>query len=228
MPNNDKNGKRVRRPGDLILDRYMPNATEEEREAARQHLRDFAAALLRIFERLAREEESSSCYNSAMSDEAFMRLALEQAKLTLAENEFPVGAVVVAEGKVIGRGRKSSSDFHLGHAETAAIQQALQGKRYTRKDDLVLYTTLEPCTMCYGTMLHCPIRKVVFGLDDPWGGATQHDALALPARHREKVLEVVGGVLKEESRRLLREFLSITNDPYWKNWNNPLIKRIME
>lgn len=164
-----------------------------------------------------------------MTDEDYMRLALEQARLTLAEREFPVGAIVVVNGEAVGVGRKSASDFHLEHAEIAAMREVFRGKQYSRTEqDIVLYTTLEPCIMCYGTALHCPIRKIVFGLDDPYGGATNHDRSALPVRHQESVPHIVGGVLQEESRALLREFLHTTDDAYWKKWDNPLIKRIME
>ncbi len=162
-----------------------------------------------------------------MTDEDFMRVALEQAELTLAESELPVGSVVVMDGKIIGKGRKLSSNFHLGHAEMHALQEALQGKKFFRKDNhLTLYTTLEPCVMCYGTILHCPISRVVYAFEDVYGGATNIHKPSLPTRHHSKNTEIVGGILREESKKLLKKFIETTNDPIWLNSENPLIQSI--
>ncbi len=163
-----------------------------------------------------------------MTDEDFMREALEQASLTLSENEFPVGAVIVLNGTIIGRGRKSSSDFHMGHAEIHALHDALYGKQYKREDNLAIYTTVEPCIMCYGAILNCPIQKVVYAFEDAWGGATNIDAEALPIRHHLKNPEIVRGVLRKESKELLKKFLAITNEKWWQNKENILIKSILE
>ncbi len=163
-----------------------------------------------------------------MKDEDFMRLALEQASLSLSENEFPVGAVVVLNGKIIGRGRKLSSNFHMGHAEIHALQDALHGKRYKRDDDLVIYTTVEPCIMCYGAILNSPIKKVVYAFEDVYGGATSIDAKALPIRHHLRTPQIIKGVLRDESKELLKKFFLTTKDPMWGNKAGLLVKSVLE
>ena len=157
-----------------------------------------------------------------------MRLALEQARQTLVESEYPVGAIVVFQGEVIGQGRKMSTDFHMGHAEMQALSNALYGKRYRREDELTIYTTLEPCVMCFGTILNCPVTKVVYAMEDVYGGATNIPASSLPVRHLTKKPEIVSGVLREESRTLLKNFLNVTQDPFWLNPDNPLVQEILK
>lgn len=161
-----------------------------------------------------------------MEDEKFMRLALAQAEETLAENGYPVGAVVVSKGEVIGAGRKLMGDFHMGHAEMNALHEATSDRRLTRADELVVYTTLEPCVMCYGTILNCPVAKVVYAMEDVYGGATKMEAEFMP-RHHGKSPEIVSGVLREESRALLRRFLETTDDPFWINPDNRLVQAVM-
>lgn len=165
-----------------------------------------------------------------MTDEDFMREALHEAELTLNENEFPVGAIVVKGDEIIGRGRKNKHDFHLGHAEVMALRNVLEGKRYKREDELVIYTTVEPCAMCYGTILNVPIRKIVYAFEDPFGGGAHTPEHVLPVRHRgTKYPQVVSGVLREESKKLLKQFISTTQDPFWNSHpDNPLIKKILE
>ena len=163
-----------------------------------------------------------------MSDEEYMRIALEEAQQARKENDFPVGAVVVAaNGEIIGKGRKTSSNFHLGHAEIAALEQALSNTHFSRQDKLTLYTTLEPCVMCFGTILHCPITKVVYAVEDPYGGATNMKDSSFPVRHQDKMPKIKGNILREESLRLLKNFVETTDQKYWKNEQNPLIKMIL-
>jgi tRNA(adenine34) deaminase len=163
-----------------------------------------------------------------MNDEELMREALAEAQKTLSENEFPVGAIVVHNGTIIGRGRKIGSDYHLGHAEINALRDALGGKRYHRTDKLSLYTTVEPCMMCFGTILTCPIDKVVYAFEDPYGGGAHVEEAALPVRHHgHKFPKIMGGILRQESKRLLKQFLTTTDQTFWKHYENPLIKLIM-
>lgn len=154
-----------------------------------------------------------------MNDEGYMRIALEEAKIALDNGLLPVGAIVVQDGEIIGRGSKNESySYHLDHGEVVALRQALKDKNYKRNDNLTLYTTLEPCIMCYGTILHCPIRRVVYAADDIWGGATSLGKTGVfPIRHVGKIPEIVGGVLKEESKKLIRQFIETTDQEYYSN-----------
>lgn len=155
-----------------------------------------------------------------------MQIALAEAKYSLEDSIQPVGAVVVSNGEIVARGRKTRSNFHMGHAEMIALHNVTKDKKYSREDGLVLYTTIEPCIMCYGAILHCPITKVLYALEDPWGGATTIDTASLPRRHNLKIPEIVGGVLRDESKELMRQFLKVTNNEFWKREDNVFIQLI--
>ena len=144
-----------------------------------------------------------------MSDghEPFMRLALAEAARARAGGEVPIGAVVVREGGVIGRGFNQSigrSDASA-HAEIVALREAGRATANYRLPEATLYVTIEPCLMCVGAIVHARIGRVVFGAADPKGGAIRSilDPATLPLNHRFSVVE---GVLADESRELVQEF----------------------
>ena len=133
-----------------------------------------------------------------MSDEHFMRRALELARQAQAENEVPVGAVVALDGKIVGEGwnRPISSNDPTAHAEIQALRAAAGAMKNYRLPGATLYVTLEPCEMCLGAMFHARIARVVFGATDP----------------KKKVLKsqvaVEGGVLADECGSLLIGFFA--------------------
>jgi tRNA(adenine34) deaminase len=108
-----------------------------------------------------------------MSDEAFMRHALELARRAQSEGEVPVGAVVVLDEKIIGEGwnRPITASDPTAHAEVQAMRAAASTVKNYRLLGATLYVTLEPCAMCVGAMFHARIRRVVFGAADPKTGA---------------------------------------------------------
>lgn len=162
-----------------------------------------------------------------MTDEDYMKIALKQAQMTLSEGGLPVGAVLTYGNIIIASDRKSPEDFHLGHAEIRVLRTALSNIRIPREQKFTLYTTIEPCVMCFGTVLHCPISRVVYALEDPWGGASRLVNCNLPPRHQKNIPEIIGGVLREESRKLVQQFLALTDDPYWNNRDNNFVKLIL-
>lgn len=121
--------------------------------------------------------------------------------------EVPVGAVVVKEGQVIGRGRnrREAAQTALAHAEIEAIHQACSALGSWRLNGCQLYVTLEPCPMCTGAIINAHIGTVVYGPDDPRAGCagTACDLFSLPASHRP---ELYRGFLEEECRALLQDF----------------------
>ena len=141
-----------------------------------------------------------------------MRLALEQAHEALTQGEVPVGAIVVGQdGKVLGRGfnRPISTCDPTAHAEVVALRDAAAAARNYRLSGSTVVTTVEPCLMCLGAMLHARIDRVVYGASDPKLGWTSR-LTTLQDRgdgfnHR---IEVTGGVLASESSQLLTEFFS--------------------
>lgn len=153
-----------------------------------------------------------------------MSYALAAARKALAEGAFPVGAVAVVADEIVGTGVRSENDFYFGHAEVRALQAALATRRIKRPEGLTIYSTLEPCILCLGAILHCPVRRVVYALEDPWGGATRlcHD-VKIP-RHTKKLPKVESGVSRSESLGLLRDYFKTTTEPCWQDASNPLLR----
>lgn len=136
----------------------------------------------------------------------FMRAALRQAERGLAEGEVPVGAVVVLNGKVIGRGhnRRAKTQLASSHAEMYAIDRACKKLNSWRLEDCDLYVTLEPCPMCMGAALNARIRKVYFGAYEQKGRSMTDDLAA--SNLLNHTVEVEGGVLGEACSELLSGF----------------------
>ncbi|MBO9707260.1 MAG: tRNA adenosine(34) deaminase TadA [Caulobacter sp.] len=143
-------------------------------------------------------------------DERMMRLALDQAHAAAARGETPVGAVILdpRTGEVVAAAGNGPIGAHdpTAHAEIAAMRIAAAKLENYRLTDLTLVVTLEPCAMCAGAISHARIGRVVFGAEDPKGGAVLHGPrfFAQPTCHWRP--EVTGGVLAEESAELLRGF----------------------
>ena len=142
------------------------------------------------------------------NDEHFMREALRQAQKAFEASEVPVGAVVVREGKIIGRAHNQVELLKdaTAHAEMLALTQAEAAVGDWRLTDCALYVTKEPCPMCAGAIVHTRIRRVVFGCPDSRAGAAgtvmnllQHNAL-------NHYCEITSGVLQNECAGLLQDF----------------------
>jgi tRNA(adenine34) deaminase len=144
------------------------------------------------------------------TDERFMRLALEEARLALEHDDVPVGAVVVHHGEVVGAGRneRERRGDPTAHAEMLALQEAARRRGSWRLLDTVLYVTLEPCAMCAGAIVLARVPRVVYGAADPKAGAAGSvlDVLAEPRLNHRPLVE--GGVLAAESAALLTEFFT--------------------
>lgn len=141
-------------------------------------------------------------------DEAFMLRAYELAQQAEKINEIPVGAVVVANGKIIGEGFNQSITLNdpSAHAEMLAIKQAGQALQNYRMLDCTLYVTLEPCPMCAGLLVHSRIKRLVFGASDlKTGAAGSAFDLVEHEKHNHKI-EVEQGVLAEQCSSLLSAF----------------------
>jgi tRNA(adenine34) deaminase len=141
-------------------------------------------------------------------DEAFMGRALGEARKAAAAGEVPIGAVVVREGRVIGAGHNQTiaSGDPTGHAEIVAIRQAAAAAGNYRLPGAVLYTTVEPCAMCCGAVLHARLARVVFGAADPKGGAARSLYRLLDDPRQNHMADVTAAVRSEECAALLREF----------------------
>jgi len=144
------------------------------------------------------------------ADEQWMAAAIAEARLAEAKGEVPVGAVIVHEGQVIGRGHnlRESSQDPTTHAEMIAIQEAAKKLGSWRLIDTSLYVTLEPCPMCAGALVNARVPRVAWGCDDPKAGATQtlyRIGSDVRLNHR---FECVPGVLGDECGALLTSFFA--------------------
>jgi tRNA(adenine34) deaminase len=144
------------------------------------------------------------------SDESRMRAALALAALAGDAGEVPVGAVVVRNGEIVGRGRNApiGSNDPTAHAEIAALRDAAQRLGNYRLPGCDLYVTIEPCAMCAGAILHARISRVVFGARDPKTGAAGSivDLFAEPRLNHHAT--VTGGVLADECGALISLFFA--------------------
>jgi tRNA(adenine34) deaminase len=142
------------------------------------------------------------------ADEEFMREALAFARIAYAEQEVPIGAVVVRESRMIGRGRNRRERLAdpTHHAEIEALREAAREVGNWRLEDATLYATLEPCPMCAGAAVNARIARIVYGCADPKAGycGTLGN---IPRDERLNHRCVVdGGLLADESADLLRQF----------------------
>ena len=140
------------------------------------------------------------------TDERFMNMALDEARAALAQDEIPIGAVVVADGMVIGRGHNLSETLHdvTAHAEMQAITAAevyLGGKYLNR---CTLYVTVEPCVMCAGAIAWSQLGRLVFGAKDEKRGYQRYAPEALHPK-----TAVVSGVLEEECAAMMKDFFKV-------------------
>ena len=144
----------------------------------------------------------------ARPDELWMEEALRGARRAIALGEVPVGAVVVYEGRVIGRGcnRPVSAHDPTAHAEILALREAGQTIGNYRLLHCDLYVTVEPCTMCAGAITHARIRRLVYGSDDPKAGAVHSILQILNHPRLNHRVEITSGVLAARCMDLLQTF----------------------
>jgi tRNA(adenine34) deaminase len=137
-----------------------------------------------------------------------MRLALEEAARAFLEGEVPVGAVLVREGKVFGRGRNRPISLAdpTAHAEIQALREAAAAAGNYRLPGSTLYATVEPCAMCAGAMLQARVSRLVYGAEDPKGGAVRSLFRLLDDDRLNHRVVVISGILAEECSVLLKRF----------------------
>ena len=142
------------------------------------------------------------------NDEYYMKKALKQAEKAALIDEVPVGAVIVKNDIIIASSyntRESKNDA-LGHAEINAIKKANKKLKAWRLDGCTIYVTVEPCIMCAGAIIQGRFKRVIFGADDFKGGAFGSSINILDAKNINHHPEVVGGVLKKECSKIIKEY----------------------
>jgi tRNA(adenine34) deaminase len=145
-----------------------------------------------------------------MSDQEFMRLALDEARACTEAGEVPVGAVMVYRNEVLARGgnRTIRDCDPTAHAEIVVLREAARKLANYRLAETTLYVTLEPCAMCAGAIVQARVARVVYGADDPKGGAFRTCFEILTNSKLNHQVEVIPGVLAEEASSLLQSFFA--------------------
>jgi len=148
---------------------------------------------------------------SSEADENFMRAALDLARQAALAGEVPVGAVVVKDGEIVGRGSNAPISRHdpSAHAEMVALRDAAQRIGNYRLVGCELFVTLEPCVMCVGAMFHARIGRVVFGAQDPKTGAAGSVFNLFAETRLNHHARTHGGVLADECGKVLSDFFAM-------------------
>jgi tRNA(adenine34) deaminase len=143
-----------------------------------------------------------------VNDLEFMRVALEEARAAVEADEVPIGAILVKDGQILSRGnnRTIRDCDPTAHAEIIALREAARSCANYRLMGTTLYVTIEPCAMCAGAIIQSRISRVVYGADDPKGGAVRSCFEVLSHSKLNHQVEVTPGVLADESAAVLRQF----------------------
>ena len=145
---------------------------------------------------------------SSPFDELWMEEALRLAQRALEAGEVPIGAVVVRNGEIIGRGwnRNISDSDPSAHAEIAALREAGATLGNHRLEGCDLFATIEPCAMCAGALIHARVKGLIYGADDPKAGAVRSVLQVVNHPQLNHRMEVRGGILAGRSAELLQAF----------------------
>jgi tRNA(adenine34) deaminase len=160
--------------------------------------------------------------------EYFMKIALEEAKKSLAANEFPVGCVMVYDDQIVASGKREHSRTltragttlaanELDHAEIMALRHLVAGQLEIDHSRVTVYCTMEPCLMCFGALLLSNIHTIVYAYEDAMGGGTSLPLSHLTPLYREIKVSIVPHILRDESLLLFKEFFLNQDNSYWRN-----------
>jgi tRNA(adenine34) deaminase len=154
------------------------------------------------------------------NDIQFMKKALQCATIALNRGDFPVGCVITYQNNIISTGERTGAGNQLtnelDHAEINALRKFGANKElaHIQSDQLTLYSTLEPCLMCFGAILIHKIPRIVYAFEDAMGGGSSLDLATLPPLYATHDIEIVSGVCRLDSLLLFRAFFSNPNNNY--------------
>ena len=146
-----------------------------------------------------------------MTDADYMQLALEEARLAAEAGEVPIGALLVGDERVLARGgnRTIRDCDPTAHAEIVILREASRAMRNYRLSGTTMYVTLEPCAMCAGAIIQARVPRVVYGADDPKGGAVRTCFAVLSHPMLNHQVRTTGGILAEECASVLHKFFTV-------------------
>ena len=145
------------------------------------------------------------------TDEHWMQIAIEEAKLAMNKNEIPVGAALIQGNKLIAKAhnRSINNNDPTAHAEIEVLRSAGKKMNNYRIPDTTLYVTLEPCAMCFGAMIHARIDRIVFGVSDPKSGVCGTSINLSSETFFNHRIKVSGGVLENDCKNILQSFFKL-------------------
>lgn len=152
--------------------------------------------------------------------EKFMRLALQEAEKAFNAGQFPVGCVLVVGDEVMATGGRENSDIpfsELDHAEIVALRNLQRMYPDIDLEQVVIYTTLEPCLMCYSTLVVNNVSTIVYGFEDVMGGGTNLPLEKLAPLYKEREIIVARHILRDECLHLFQQFFKNPQNTYLQN-----------
>ncbi|MGD9078832.1 MAG: nucleoside deaminase [Desulfobacterales bacterium] len=153
-----------------------------------------------------------------MDNEYFMQKALEEAQAALAAGEFPVGCVMVHDKKILASGARkgTTGDYpnEVDHAEMIALRRLFRLDCKVNMREVTVFSTLEPCLMCFGALMISGIGKLVFAYEDAMGGGTHCDTANMTPLYQSTQMTIIPGILRNESLKLLKTFFSEPENMY--------------
>jgi len=143
-----------------------------------------------------------------MKKELLMKEAIVQAKKALKKGEVPIGAVVVLGDEIIGKGHNQpiTKKDPTAHAEIIALKEASNRLDNYRLNEAIIYTTLEPCLMCAGALVHARIKKIIFAAQDTKSGVVVNNGGLIQSEFLNHKVSFEGGILEKEASKLLKDF----------------------
>jgi tRNA(adenine34) deaminase len=149
-----------------------------------------------------------------------MQEALAVAGRALAEGEFPVGCIIACGDRIITRGQRANSRGgaanEMDHAEISALRRLLAEHPDVAPGEVTVYATMEPCLMCYTTLLLNGIRRIVYAYEDAMGGGTDLDLTSLKPLYRDMAVEIIPHICRAASLELFRKFFNTPDNDYWQ------------
>jgi len=149
--------------------------------------------------------------------EKYMQVALQQARIALAAGDFPVGCVFVCQDEIVATGRRYNSHGQVNemdHAEMVGLRALLDSGQQKDMGQVTLYSTMEPCLMCFATLLVNGVRKIVYSFEDAMGGGTNLPLRLLSPFYCDMEVEITGGILRQKGLDLFKEFFANPDNDY--------------
>jgi len=149
-----------------------------------------------------------------------MKIALAQALDALNANEFPVGCVMVCDGEVVASGRRNNSYGKINemdHAEMITLRTLLDLDEHIAPELVTVYSTMEPCLMCFSTLLVNGVRDFVYSYEDAMGGGTNLPLAMLSPLYKDLDITITGGIFRDQSLGLFKKFFLSGDNDYLKN-----------